>query len=143
MSKANRKIEWSDIDSALPKPKRLHQEKDDADSLYHCPIQLCEREGFQSQRGCSKHVNNKYSWFFYFDEKPRVNLKLALNSSKVLTKSSASSTDGGLSSTRSKPGARLMPSFSPSSQVGEQFTPWLTGSGGRLQKRSCRTTDCQ
>ena len=96
MSKANRKIEWSDIDGALPKPKRLHLEKDDADSLYHCPIQLCEHEGFQSQRGCRKHVNNKHSWFFYFDEKPRVDLKLTLNSSKVLTKSSASSTDGGL-----------------------------------------------
>ena len=29
MSKAN-KIEWSNIDGALPKPKRLHLEKDDA-----------------------------------------------------------------------------------------------------------------
>ena len=87
MSKANRKIEWSDIDGALPKPKRLHLEKDDADSLYHCPIQLCEHEGFQSQRGCRKHVNNKHSWFFYFDKKTRVDLKLALNSSKVLKKS--------------------------------------------------------
>ena len=134
MSKANRKIEWSDIDGALPKPKRLHLEKDDADSLYHCPIQLCEHEGFQSQRGCRKHVNNKHSWFFYFDKKPRVDLKLALNSSKVLTKSSASSTDGGLSSTRSKPGARLMPSFSPFSQIGEQFTTWLTGSGGGYKR---------
>ena len=134
MSKANRKIEWSDIDGALPKPKRLHLEKDDANSLYHCPIQLCEHEGFQSQRGCRKHVNNKHSWFFYFDEKPRVDLKLALNSSKVLTKSSASSTDGGLSSMFSKPGARLMPSFSPSSQIGEQFTTWLTGSSGGYKR---------
>ena len=81
MSKAN-KIEWSNIDGALPKPKRLHLEKDDADSLYHCPIHLCEHEGFQSQRGCRKHVNNKHSWFFYFDEKPRVDLKIAANSSK-------------------------------------------------------------
>ena len=134
MSKANRKIEWSDIDDALPKPKRLHLEKDDAYSLYHCPIQSCEHEGFQSQRGCRKHVNNKHSWFCYFDEKPRVDLKLTLNSSKVLTKSSASSTDGGLSPTRSKPGARLMPSFPSSSQIGEQFTTWLTGSGGGYKR---------
>ena len=80
MSKAN-KIEWSNIDGALPKAKRLHLEND-ADSLYHCPIQLCEHERFQSQRGCRKHVNKKHSWFFYFDEKPRVDLKLAANSFK-------------------------------------------------------------
>ena len=135
MSKAN-KIEWSNIDGALPKPKRLHLEKDDVDSLYHCPIQLCEHEGFQSQRGCRKHVNNKHSWFFYFDEKPRVDLKLAANSSKVPKKSCASSTvvDDVSSNARSKPGARSMPSFSSSSQIGEQFTTWLAGSGGGYKK---------
>ena len=129
------KVNWSDIDGASPKPKRLHLEKDDADSLYHCPIQLCEHEGFQSQRGCRKHVNNKHSWFFYFDEKPRVDLKLAANSLKLPTKSSALSTnDDDVSSTRSKPGARSMPSFSASSQIGEQFATWLSGSGGGYKK---------
>ena len=34
------------------------------------PIQECDHDGFQSQRGCRKHVNSKHSWFFYFDEKP-------------------------------------------------------------------------
>ena len=134
MSKAN-KIEWSNINGALPKPKRLHLEKDNADSLYHCPIQLCEHDGIQSQRGCRKHVKNKHSWFFHFDEKPRLDLKLALNSSKVQTKSSAtSSTDDYLWCSRSNPGARLMPSFSPSGEIGEHFTTWLTGSGGVYKK---------
>ena len=135
MSKAD-KIEWSNIDGALPKPKRLHLEKDDADSLYHCPIHLCEHEGFQGQRGCRKHVNNKHSWFFYFDEKPRVDLKIAANSSEVPTKSCASSTvvDDVSSSTRSKPGTRSIPSFSTSSQIGEQFATWLSGSGGGYKK---------
>ena len=134
MSTAN-KIEWSNINGALPKPKRLHLEKDDVDSLYDCPIQPCEHDGFQSQSGCRKHVNNKHSWFFYFDEKPRVDLKLALNSSKVQTKSSAtSSTHDDSSSTRLKSGARLMPSFSPSGEIGEQFTTWLPGSGGGYKK---------
>ena len=134
MSKANR-IEWSKIDGALPKPKRLHLENDDVDSLYHCPIESCEHDGFQSRRGCRKHVNNKHSWFLYFDEKPRVDLKLAPNSSKVQTKSSAaSSTDDDLSSTRSKPGARFMPYLSPSGEIGEQLTTWLTGSGGGYKK---------
>ena len=134
MSKAN-KIEWSNINGALAKPKRFHLEKDDNDSFYHCQIQLCEHDGFQTQRRCRKHVNNKLSWFFYFDERHRVGLKLALNSSKVQTKSSAaSSTDDDLSSMRSKPGSRLMPFFSPSSEIGKQFTTWLTGSGGGYKK---------
>ena len=50
------KVNWSDIDGASPKPKRLHLEKDEGDSLYHCPIQECDHDGFQSQRGCRKHV---------------------------------------------------------------------------------------
>ena len=105
------------------RPKRLHLEKDDVDSLYHCTIQLW------------KHVNNKHSWFFCFGEKPRVDLKLAANSSKVPTKSCASNTVvDDVSSTRSKPGARSMPSFSSSSQIGEQFTTLLAGSGGGYKK---------
>ena len=134
MGKAN-KIEWSNIDDTLPKPKRLHLEKDNVDSLYHCPIQLCGHEGFQSQCRCTKHVNNKHSWFFYFDEKPRVDLKLATNSSKVPTKSCASSTVVyDISSTPSKSGARSMPSVSLSSQIGKQFATWLSGSGGGYKK---------
>ena len=57
------KVNWSDIDGASPKPKRLHLEKDETDSLYHCPIQGCDHDGFQSQRGCRKHVNTKHGWF--------------------------------------------------------------------------------
>ena len=52
----------------VPMWKWLHLEKDEADSLYHCPIQECDHDGFQSQRGCRKHVNTKHSWFFYFDK---------------------------------------------------------------------------
>ena len=62
------KVNWSDIDGASP--KRLHLEKDETDSLFHCPTQECDHDGFQSQRGCRKHVNNKHSWLFYFDAKP-------------------------------------------------------------------------
>ena len=101
-------IEWSNINGALPKPKRLHLERDNADALYHCPIQSWDR--FQNQRGCRRHVNNEHSWFFYFDEKPRVDLKLALNSFKVQTKSFGASSPG------------------------EEFTTCLKGSGGGYKK---------
>ena len=122
------------LSGAIPKPKRLYLEKDVVDSLYHCPIQLCKHEGFQRQRGCRKHVNNKHSWFFYFDEKPRVDLKVG-QILKVATKLCALSTVvDDVSSTRSKPVARSMPSFSSSGQIGEQFTTWLAGSGSGYKK---------
>ena len=127
------KVNWSDIDGASPKPKRLHLEKDETDSLYHCPIQECDHDGFQSQRGCRKHVNTKHSWFFYFDEKP-ADSKLATNSSEMPKKSSTSGTDGDISHASTRHGARLIPSFSPSGQIGEEFTNWLTGSGGGYKK---------
>ena len=65
-------VDWSKIDGSSPKPKRLHLEKEETDSLYHCPIKTCDHDGFKSQRGCRKHVNTKHSWFFFFDEKPDV-----------------------------------------------------------------------
>ena len=71
-----------DFDEASPEPKRLHLEKDETDSLYHCPIQECDHDGFQSQRGCRKHVNTKHRWLLYFDDKP--NSKEITDSVKLL-----------------------------------------------------------
>ena len=126
------KVNWSDIDGASPKPKRLHLEKDETDSLFHCPIQECEHDGFHSQRGCRKHVNNKHSWFFYFDEKPNLteitdSLKLARNVSMV-------NTIQDQTSETTKHAVKSLPSFSLSCDIGEVFTKWLTGSGGGCKK---------
>ena len=75
------KVNWLDIVGAPPKPKHFHLEKGETDSLYHCSVQECDHDGFQSQRGCRKHVNTKHRWFFYFDEKP--NSKEITNSLKL------------------------------------------------------------
>ena len=119
------KINWSNIDGASPKPKRLHLEKDETDRLFHCPIQVCDHDGFQIQRGCRKHVNIKHSWFFYFDEKPDLG-RLA-----ACAKRSASDVR---SSEITPQTARVLPSFSVSSRIGESFTKWLAGSGGGCKK---------
>ena len=124
------KVDWSKIDGSSPKPKRFHLEKEEKDSLYHCPIQTCDHDGFKSQRGCRKHVNTKHSWFFFFDEKPD------FSSTKELA-------DDDTSGEITKQTARLMSSFSVSSQIGDLFTKWLTGSGGGLQERSCSSADSQ
>ena len=133
MNKKN-KVDWSNIDGALPKPKRLHLEKDETDSLYHCPIQVCDHEGFQSQRGCRKHVNSKHSWFFYFDGKPelkhqRQSLQVSPTNLSVTTTSDCTSTEA----TRMR-AAKLFPSFSVSGKMGQDFANWLTGSGGGYKK---------
>ena len=122
MSEMNKKgkVDWSKIDGSSPKPKRLHLEKDETDSLYHCPIQVCDHDGFKSQRGCRKHVNTKHSWFFFFDEKPVASTKELADDDKA--------------SEIAKPPARVLPSFSVCSQIGESFTKWLTGSGGGCKK---------
>ena len=85
------------------------------------PIQACDHNGFKSQRGCRKQVNTKHSWFFFFDEKPDI------SSTKELA-------DDDTSGEITKQSARVMPSFSVSSQIGELFTKWLTGSGGGCKK---------
>ena len=126
------KVNWSDIDGASPKPKRLHLEKDETDSLYHCPIRECDHDGFQSQRGCRKHVNTKHSWFFYFDDKP--NSKVITDSLKVASNFSIEGTIQDQTSKTTKNGVKLLPSFSSSSNIGEVFTKWLTGSGGGCKK---------
>ena len=126
------KVNWSDIDGASPKPKRLHLEKDETDSLYHCPIRECDHDGFQSQRGCRKHVNTKHSWFFYFDDKP--NSKVITDSLKVASNFSIEGTIQDQTSKTTKNGVKLLPSFSSSCNIGEVFTKWLTGSGGGCKK---------
>ena len=123
MSKKS-KVDWS-INGASPRPKWLHLEKDETDSLYHCPIQECTHYGFQSQCGCRKHMNTKHSWFSYFDIKPKL---------KVPNNSPVTTSEGELSNVAAKHAVRVLPSFSIFGQTGKVFTKWLTGSGGGCKK---------
>ena len=119
------KVNRSDIDGVSPKPKRLHLEKDETDRLYHCPIQECDHDGFQSQRGCRKHVNTKHGWFYFFDQKPE---------QEGLVASAKEDADDDKSSKIAIQTGRILPSFPASSQIGESFTKWLSGSGGGCKK---------
>ena len=103
------KTNWSDIDGASPKLKRLHLKKDETNSLYHCPIQECDHDGFQSQRGCRKHVNTKHSWFFYLDEKP--NSKEITDLSKVARTFPLENTVQNQTSETTKHAVKSLPSF--------------------------------
>jgi len=100
--------------------------------LYHCPIQECDHDGFQSQRGCRRHVNTKHSWFFYFDEKP--NSKEMADSLEVASNVPMANTIQHQTSETRRHAGKLLPSFSLSCDIGEVFTRWLTGSGGGCKK---------
>ena len=133
------KVNWSDIDGASPKPKRLHLEKDETDSLFHCRIQECDHDGFQSQRGCRKRVNNKHSWFFYFDEKPNSteitdSLKLARNVSMV-------NTIQDQTSETTKHAVKLLPLFSLSCDIWRSIHEMVDWKWLRLQERSRSSTN--
>ena len=117
------KVNWSDIDRASPKPKCLHLEKDENDSLYHCPIQERDHDGFRV-RGSRKHVNTKHSWFFYFE----------MDSLKVASNFSIEGTTQDQTSKTTKHAVKLLPLFSLSCDIGEVFTKWLTKSGGIYKK---------
>ena len=134
-------VNWSDIDGASPKPKRPHLEKDETDSLYHCPVQECDHDGFQSQRGCRKHVNSTPSTVgsFYFDEKP--NSKELTDSLKLAGNFPIQSTIQDRTRETAKHTVKLLPSFSSSCDIGEVFTKWLTGSGGGYKKDRAAPTN--
>lgn len=56
------KVNWSDIDAALPQPKQLNLEKDE--STQYKSVTMMDFK----IRGCRKHVHTKHSCLFYFDE---------------------------------------------------------------------------
>ena len=66
-------VEWSKIQGASKKPKRLHLVGDE-EGIFQCSVLHCDHMGFSCQPGCRKHVKNKHGWFYYFDVKPDLKL---------------------------------------------------------------------
>jgi hypothetical protein len=123
MSK-RKKIDWSCVKDASPKPKRLHLEKE-SDEKYHCPIPDCEHEGFTTQRGCRKHVKSKHDWFYYFDKKPVENLFSSTSEIRSVQP-------------QNKTSYHAIPSYPVSCEFGESFQNWLIGCGGGKSTRDAK-----
>ena len=62
---------WKDAVGAKSKPKRLHL-KADKDGVFNCPVLQCDSDFYQTIRGCRKHVYQRHGWYYFFDEKPKV-----------------------------------------------------------------------
>lgn len=118
MKRTFSKQEWKDVEGASPKPKRLHLRPDN-NGVFLCPLESCDSNGYKSQRGCRKHVTEKHGWYFYFEEKPKVENAFP---EKILKPASK------LSPTRSK--AWDMPSFSDKCPVAQDFVNWICSAGG-------------
>lgn len=125
MNKRGVEIDWSKLENASPKPKRLHLEEDDSDGLFHCPVQDCNHDGFTTARGCRKHAKNKHRWYFYFDEKPDIT---------QIESGQQKSNKMEVSDHKIPPKSRRVVSFAMSSEIAQDFLSWLTGSG-----RGCKS----
>ena len=123
MNKRGKDVNWSKLANASPKPKRLHLEEDDCDGLFHCPVQICDHDGFTTQRGCRKHVKNKHSWYYYFDEKPD---SAQIDSLHVDQNNKCEAIEQKIPPRKS----RAIASFDSTNNIAKNFFSWLTGSGG-------------
>lgn len=114
------KKEWKEVKGANPKAKRLKLEADN-NGLYICPLPDCDSNFYKSQRGCRKHVTEKHGWYFYFDEKPKLEDAFP---EKILQNQPNSK----LSQTRIK--SSDMPSFSEKCRIAQDFVNWICSAGG-------------
>lgn len=119
MKRTFSKKEWQQVEGASKKPKRLKLVADQH-GLFICQLSGCDNNSYKSQRRCRRHVVEKHGWYFYFDEKPKLEDAFP---EKLLQPSSK------LSPTRRK--AWDMPSFSEKSRLAQDFENWICSAGGR------------
>ena len=112
---------WKNAVGAASKPKRLNLTPD-KEGFYHCPVQTCDGNVYKTQRGCRKHVYQRHGWFYYFDERPKVEDVLPENSVKntVMQRTNKSNT-------------RNIPMFLKSCTLHKTFKRWLMSAGGGLK----------
>ena len=123
MKKTGKDVNWSKLANASPKPKRLHLEEEDCDDLFLCPVQICNHDGLTTQRGCRKHVKNKHSWYYYFDEKPD---SAQIDTLNVDETNKCKASDQKIIPRK----IRAIASFDPTNNIAKNFFSCLTGSGG-------------
>ena len=122
MNKRGKDVNWSKFTNASPKPKRLHLEENDCDGLFNCPMQICNHDEFTTQRGCRKHVKNKRSWYYYFDEKPD---SAQIDTLNVDETRKCEASDQKITRRKSRP----IVFFYPTNKIAKNVFSWLTDSG--------------
>ena len=108
------RFDWSQAEGARTVKRKLYLQHDDFGHCEHC--------GFNSKRGCRKHIDTKHSWFYFFDEKSAVQLNRYI------------SDEGTADCTwaiRKKANTRKIPHFPVNEGIGKDFVSWLSSACGR------------
>ena len=109
------RFDWSQAEGARILKRKLYLQHDDF-GIYSCPDHHCEHGGFNSKQGCRKHIDTKHSWFYFFDEKPDVQLNRYINDE---------GTADCIWAIRKKAKTRKIPHFPVNEGIGKDFVSWF------------------
>ena len=114
-------VDWKAFSGAAHKRRMLHL-KPNVDGIFLCPVINCLHVGFKSQRGLRKHIESRHSWYFYFDEQPKMMREEIIHKGMVKMKQTT----------------HKVPAFSLEDGVGKLFLQWLTTAcgGGKSKKEA-------
>lgn len=122
MSKRTLCFDWSSLDGARKKKRKLSFEADE-DDLFVCPISNCLHAGYKSKRGLRKHIINQHEWYLFFDNQPKVSREEAQR--RPVTKN--------------KPSTHKQPAYSIDTGFGLDLVVWLqTPCGGGKSARDAK-----
>ena len=121
MAKNVLSVDWQAYNGAAHKRRMLHL-KPNADGMYICPVDNCLHFGFKSQRGLRKHIETRHSWYYYFDEQPKIKREEIIQKEKGKMKQTT----------------HTVPAFSLDDGVGKLFLDWLVTpcGGGKTSKEA-------
>ena len=114
-------VNWKAVEGSAHGKRKLFLRKNGND-MYVCPVKLCLHSEFKSSRGLRKHIDNKHSWYYYFDEQPEVKREeIEMNQPP-----------------RKKVCTSKKPAFSLEEGIGRDFILWLCTScgGGKSRKEA-------
>ena len=116
------RVNWRVIDGAARQKKMLRLRPDN-EGKFMCPVDNCMHTGFRTSRGLRKHIDNRHTWFYYFDEKPVVKREEIVADPSMV---------------RAKCQTHKVPAFSVTEGIGADFHKWLCAplGGGKNEREA-------
>ena len=115
-------VDWHSLSGAAQGKRKLALRRNEKNT-FTCPVKLCLHADFKSKRGLRKHIDNKHSWYYYFEEQPEVKREEIEDLQPVVPK---------------KASTVKKPFYSMEEGIGKDFFQWLCTScgGGKSQKEA-------
>ena len=112
-------VNWQGLDGAAQGKRKLRLRSND-EGTFTCPVKLCLHANFKSSRGLRKHIDNKHSWYYYFEEQPEVKREEIESIQPQLKRANTVK----------------IPSYSLDEGRGKDFLSWLENDMWRRQNRN-------